>query len=177
VRSLDREIDCGLDCSEVYPVGTTVLLATLADAGSLFVGWSGDCDATNPCSVTMSATRKVTARFDVAPDAPPPDPGTCDPASFVQHTNGVGGRYYSCTPLGTYTQQSAIDALKSWTGASYPDEFIRSGQCGGGSFVVYAMNGAHQAAVWAYSGGLEGHVHLENTGMPVCPTISDPTWQ
>jgi len=37
------DIDCGSDCDEVYPVSTAVTLTAVADTGSYFAGWGGDC--------------------------------------------------------------------------------------------------------------------------------------
>jgi uncharacterized repeat protein (TIGR01451 family) len=60
-------IDCGSDCSEAYIPGTVVSLQAAQSPGSTFIGWSGACAGTGPCSVTMSAARNVTATFDLTP--------------------------------------------------------------------------------------------------------------
>jgi uncharacterized repeat protein (TIGR01451 family) len=39
----------------------------VADTGSDFSGWSGDCSGTGTCQVTMDAARNVTATFDLEP--------------------------------------------------------------------------------------------------------------
>lgn len=64
-------IDCGSDCSESYPGGTTVVLDATADSGSTFSSWSG-CDqvAGASCTVQMNAARTVTATF--TEDTPTP---------------------------------------------------------------------------------------------------------
>ena len=47
-----------------YADGTTVSITAAPASGSTFTGWSGDCTGpTNPCSITMSADRIVTATF------------------------------------------------------------------------------------------------------------------
>lgn len=66
VTSLPAGINCGSDCSEPYVSGTIVTLTPLAASGSIFAGWSGACSGTGACTVTMSASRSVTARFLVA---------------------------------------------------------------------------------------------------------------
>jgi hypothetical protein len=68
VGSLPAGINCGTDCSESFPIGTLVSLSTGQSAGVLFSGWSGGgCSGTDPCTVTMTEDRSVSARFDVAP--------------------------------------------------------------------------------------------------------------
>jgi hypothetical protein len=61
-----NNIDCGSDCVQQYPHGTTVTLTAAADSGSAFTGWSGEgCSGTGTCVVTMDAPRTVTANFEV----------------------------------------------------------------------------------------------------------------
>ncbi len=49
-------------CSARYDYGTTVRLTALPDTISLFSGWGGDCSA-DPCDLTMTAPRSVSALF------------------------------------------------------------------------------------------------------------------
>ena len=59
-------IDCGSDCSETYPGFPniqTVTLEAAPDAGSTFLGWSGDCSGTGTCTISMNADHNVTAQF------------------------------------------------------------------------------------------------------------------
>lgn len=63
VTNTSAGIACGTDCSELYAHGTVVSLTTQPAQGSTFAGWSGACTGTGGCSVTMSATRTVTATF------------------------------------------------------------------------------------------------------------------
>jgi uncharacterized repeat protein (TIGR02543 family) len=47
-----------------YDAGTVVSITATANAGSVFTGWGGDCaGTTQPCTVTMSTNRSVTADF------------------------------------------------------------------------------------------------------------------
>lgn len=62
-------IDCGATCSVSYSASSnaTVRLSASAAAGSVFAGWSGDCQGTSTCVVAMNATRNVTATFKLVP--------------------------------------------------------------------------------------------------------------
>jgi predicted outer membrane repeat protein len=64
VTSTPKGIACGTDCSQIYPYGTQVKL--LADAGpySAFKGWSGACNGSGDCVVTMDGAKNVTANFE-----------------------------------------------------------------------------------------------------------------
>ncbi|QQO57055.1 MAG: hypothetical protein N838_30585 [Thiohalocapsa sp. PB-PSB1] len=65
VESSPSGINCGSDCSEDYPDGTSVTLTATPLGGSTFGGWSGACSGSSTtCTLTMSAPRSVTARFN-----------------------------------------------------------------------------------------------------------------
>lgn len=61
VTSIPAGIDCGDDCSETYNENTSITLTATADAGSAFIGWSGDCDTKG--QVAMNADKTCTATF------------------------------------------------------------------------------------------------------------------
>jgi FtsP/CotA-like multicopper oxidase with cupredoxin domain len=56
-------ISCGVDCTEVYSQGTSVVLSPSPDAGSTFLRWSGDCTGSTDCTVSMTIDRSVNATF------------------------------------------------------------------------------------------------------------------
>jgi hypothetical protein len=58
-------INCGTQCDASYVTGVTVRLVAVASSGSTFTGWSGACEGTGTCAVTMSAPQTVTATFAV----------------------------------------------------------------------------------------------------------------
>lgn len=68
VTSNPAGIDCGATCRAVVSPGGSVTLTAIPEAGSLFVGWSGDaCAGTASCSVLMNQPRSVKAAFVSAP--------------------------------------------------------------------------------------------------------------
>src|SRR5207302_10246571 len=62
----DGESGWGASCTAPYGGGTPVTLTASASGGSAFGGWSG-CDGVSglTCTVTMNASRSVTATFNV----------------------------------------------------------------------------------------------------------------
>lgn len=54
-------------CSQSYPEGTVLSLTASAASGNTFEGWSGDCAGPNPCSITVSGNRAVTATLTAPP--------------------------------------------------------------------------------------------------------------
>jgi len=64
VTSSPSGINCGTTCSANFSGSVTLTVA--ATGGSTFAGWSGDCSGTaTSCTVTMSAAKNVTAKFDL----------------------------------------------------------------------------------------------------------------
>jgi hypothetical protein len=66
VTSTPAGITCGTACSATLASGAHVILDASAAAGSAFSGWTGHCQGTASCRVTMSAARSVTAHFGQA---------------------------------------------------------------------------------------------------------------
>lgn len=58
-----RWIDCGDDCSSELD-GASITLEAEPEEGSVFVGWSGACEGTGPCTIRVDSDRVVTATFE-----------------------------------------------------------------------------------------------------------------
>ncbi len=56
-------IDCGSDCSEPFPVGTSVSLSAVPTAGYVFDHWTGDCSGSGSCMLTMDGARHIGVVF------------------------------------------------------------------------------------------------------------------
>ena len=64
VTSTPPGIQCGSDCSEPYVSGSIVTLTATPGENITFLGWSGGgCSGTGVCTVTMDASKSVTATF------------------------------------------------------------------------------------------------------------------
>jgi hypothetical protein len=66
----EGEVECKVGagptepCEAEYAEGTEVTLVPIAETGSEFVQWSGDCTGSGICKLTMNANKSVTATFD-----------------------------------------------------------------------------------------------------------------
>jgi len=59
-------INCGSTCAANFNYGTNIVLTAVPGTSSTFMGWSGSCSGTGTCTVSMSATRNVTATFNAS---------------------------------------------------------------------------------------------------------------
>jgi uncharacterized repeat protein (TIGR02543 family) len=99
----------------IYPAGTVVNVTATPTTGYTFINWSGACTGSGSCSVTMDASKTVTAHFaqetrtlTVAVD--PVGGGTTDPA--------VGTHLYALGAVVPITATPAIGyVFSSWSGA------------------------------------------------------------
>jgi endoglucanase len=83
VTSSPSGINCGSTCSANYSNATSVTLGASAASGSTFAGWSGACSGTGSCTVSMTASRSVTATFNTSGGTG----GTCsNPVTFTGNT-------------------------------------------------------------------------------------------
>lgn len=66
VSSDPAGISCGTACRADFTANTSVRLIATPGSGQEFAGWGGACSGSGACTVTMSATRSVTAGFRAA---------------------------------------------------------------------------------------------------------------
>ena len=64
VISSPEGINCGSHCTQGFAFGSQVTLTPSPDSGSVFTGWSGDCQGTGTCTVAMTGTKSVGADFE-----------------------------------------------------------------------------------------------------------------
>jgi hypothetical protein len=63
VTSSPAGINCGSTCSAAF-AGGSVTLTVVVNGNAVFAGWSGACTGTGPCTVTMDASKSVTATIN-----------------------------------------------------------------------------------------------------------------
>jgi Divergent InlB B-repeat domain len=67
-------INCPPTCTHTYALNTTVSLYAYPGGSDTFEGWSGACQGTTKCAVTMDADQTVGAAFSGAAPSPTPSP-------------------------------------------------------------------------------------------------------
>ena len=67
VSSNPAGINCGQACSASFSSGTQVTLSAFPTANSFFAGWSGACNGTGVCKVTLTQNTSVMANFSTSP--------------------------------------------------------------------------------------------------------------
>jgi hypothetical protein len=95
ITSSPAGIDCGATCSAGFDYGTVVGLTATPDAGSMFVGWTGDCTGLGACNVTLDQARSVTATFTAVAHQPDGRIGTSSKVAKM-----VGDNLYNGTGHG-----------------------------------------------------------------------------
>ncbi len=80
-------------CTKNYLSGTAVTLTATPISGQTFVGWSGPCNGTGTCTVTMDANKNATANFSTFPPPPSNLAPTCvsDGTSVTYTWTGATG--------------------------------------------------------------------------------------
>ena len=161
VTSADGGINCGSTCSARFSSGAPVTL-TAAPASS-FTGWGGACSGTSAtCTLTMTATKNVSARFN----------------SALVGQSIVFGAAPSITVGGT----GSVSATGGASGQPVIFSSLTTGICTvSGSTVSGVAAGtctiaAHQAGNATYSAAPQATQNLSITGVPPGPpTISSIT--
>jgi hypothetical protein len=70
ITSVPAGVDCGDVCSAEFDVGTVVTLIATPELGWTFSGWTGACQGSTNCVVTVDAGKSVTASFALPPPTP-----------------------------------------------------------------------------------------------------------
>ena len=143
VTSSPSGVECGTSCSSdtgTYDDNTVVTLSAVADAGSVFTGWSGSgCSGTGTCQVTLSNNRTVTATFVQAFTLTVTKAGTGAALGTVQSSPGGIDCGVDCTE--SYTDGTNVTLTASVTGGGTFTGWSGAGTggCGSNTSCVVAM--------------------------------------
>jgi len=97
VTSSPEGIACGNQCAKTFTKNIQVTLTAIPDKDATFQGWTGDCQGTASCAITMDAAKGVTASFGANPlnfNLPAQLPLATKDIPYVYsfvNTNPVGG--------------------------------------------------------------------------------------
>jgi streptogramin lyase len=153
VTSAPSGINCGTTCNASFFVNTQVTLTAAAASGSTFAGWSGGgCSGIQTCTVTMTASTTVTAKFvqdsttniqllaAVLPLSRSVEVGGTAATAFATILNAGPGTATTCTiapatvVAATFAFQTTDPTTNALTGTPNTPADIPSG--GGQSFVI-----------------------------------------
>jgi hypothetical protein len=115
VRSDAGAIACRTECARNFDPGTNVTLTPDPDDGAVFLGWSGACSGTGPCTVAMTKQRAVGAEFTfdpVPPSVAVDTPDThADPVrvTFDEPVRGVNAASVVVRPTGGGAIDTALE--------------------------------------------------------------------
>jgi Beta-propeller repeat/Divergent InlB B-repeat domain len=115
-------IQCPDYCSHYFDAGMNVTLSITPDPMSLFIGWSGTCSGTGPCTVTMDADSTVTANFTTGFLLEVYIDGNMNAGTVTSSPAGIncGSDCFEAYPTGTSVTLTAVPApgseLDSWSG-------------------------------------------------------------
>lgn len=164
VVSTPPGIDCGVDCSEAFPLGTMVTLTPSANAGNTFMGWEGACTGTGACILTTTDAQTVTSLFactgggrtfsytgHVETFTPP----ACATQMTIDASGAQGGNNggLGARIVGTFSPTGPLNVLVGGQGAQ---DSASNGGGGGGSFVFIAATDANPLIAAGGGGGSTG---------------------
>jgi len=141
VTSIPAGIDCGATCRAGFPEGQIVTLTAVADPGSEFIDWSGDC--TTGGQVTMDIDRTCTAIFNSLCGNGFLDTGEdCDGSLFAAGVN-CGG----CLGTPSCNLDCSVDMSPCYNNVCDATEDCNSCplDCIGGTFGAVCGNGICEA--------------------------------
>ncbi|HKD95607.1 MAG TPA: hypothetical protein VKB43_12950, partial [Gaiellaceae bacterium] len=169
----------GLTCSDVVcdlsgNVGNPVTLTAQPANGSTFLGWQGDCSGTGDCTVTVTPTTSVIARFRAAqlpagwaeeplqsPAGVDPLPNGADPAwSFYRVAESADGGERAFT---IYHQPAGFCAFAGDNGGIGLQRQTDTGWVADGTLTTPSVGSDGQAR-WANCAGFGAELNLSADG-------------
>ena len=180
IASTPSGVLCGSSCSASFSGGSGVKLTATAGANSRFTGWSGACTGTGTCVVGMTASRSVTASFDM----------TSYPLSVS--LSGEGAGTVTSSPSGINCGTTCSTSLATGTSvkltatATKGSKFAGwTGACSGTSSCTVSMKSASTVSArfdripyplsYSRKGTGAGTATMVNTGT-VCATVCSKTF-
>ena len=141
VTSNPAGINCGTSCSAPFGQNSTVTLTATPATGSTFGGWTGSCTgARGMCSLTMAASKAVTATFNST---------STPPQTLTASKTGTGSGTITSAPAGincgaTCSASFAAGTSVTLSAAAAGGSTFTGwgGACSGTGSCIVAMNAA-----------------------------------
>ena len=120
-------INCGSDCLQSYPAGTSVTLSVTPDTDSKFNSWENACTGSGSCTVIMDSTKVVGAEFETTVPCTDSDGGndiyTTGTTSGIQGWNGK---------VGTHTDYCSGNVLVEYYCSNSKEVYSQTSPCPSG---------------------------------------------
>ncbi len=157
VTSEPSGIDCVDDCSASFPHGATVKLsATSSAASSVFLGWSGECSGTTPCTIAVDSDKQVGATFGIR--------GDNLWLEQIAATGGNSGRAVTIDGSGDVVMAATVEGDVTIYGSSFPSRgrvdvlVVKLSRADGHSIWVKRLGGPNTDVPWAVATDSVGNV-------------------
>jgi hypothetical protein len=140
-------INCGDDCSELYPTGATVVLTATPASGYQFSSWSG-CDSVsgNTCRVIMNGNKVVLATFALSEFKLQPTTKVLDDATMQYLVKQEGTIYYFDPQATVISTLIPGDVILSKTGRGFLRR-VKSVSMSGGLIAVETSDATLEDAI------------------------------
>ncbi len=160
VTSEPPDIECGNDCFQLFAEDTVVTLTADAAEGSVFTGWSGDCEGTgDDVEVVMDRHRRCFATFELVRQLDVTVAGsgsgrvTSRPGDGIDCPGDCVAQYRDGTGLRLIANASADSIFTGW-----------SGDCSGSSGVIGVVMDADRSCTATFELARELQITLEGSG-------------
>ncbi len=137
VTSIPSGINCGSVCSASFNSGSAVALAETPATDSAFDGWSGACNGTTSCMVTLTGNTSVTATFSAVTSY-----------TLTVTPSGTGAGFITSSPAGincgsTCTATFPPGTQVTLTGTPSANSYLTdwSGACSGSGSCAFTVSG------------------------------------
>jgi len=143
-------INCGTTCSATFAGGAQVTLTETAGANSSFAGWTGGCGGSNAsCTLTLSASQKVTASFSMIQDTAVL---TVNPAGTGTGTISSNPSGVNCAPTCSVSFASGTKVTLTETAGANSSFAGWTGGCSGNSLTCALTMNTSQQVTATFSG-------------------------
>ena len=151
-----------------FRAGTVVTLTAIANANSLFTGWTGACSGTSTtCQVTMNSNTSVSAAFALRSAPTTGDFNNDGSPDILWRNTSTGANLVWYMENGTTVASSSLPSLSiAWALVAGTADFNKDGR----PDILWRNTSTGANMVWYMNG-------TTRTSSASLPTLSDTNWQ